>query len=44
MSINPDPQRKIQEQDDLILIGTFEGEKQFLRWGNGQTVASRQTR
>ncbi len=30
MSINPDPQAPIQENAELILIGTYEGEKKFL--------------
>jgi len=32
MAINPDPQASIQENAELILIGTYEGEKKFLQW------------
>ena len=32
MAINPDPQAPIQEDAELILIGTYEGEKTFLGW------------
>jgi len=32
MAINPDPQAPIQENAELILIGTYEGEKKFLQW------------
>jgi K+/H+ antiporter YhaU regulatory subunit KhtT len=31
MVINPDPQVPIQENTELILIGTYEGEKHFLQ-------------
>jgi voltage-gated potassium channel len=32
MAINPDPEVQIQENTELILIGTYEGEKNFLQW------------
>ncbi len=32
MSVNPDPQAPIQENAELVLIGSFEGEKKFLQW------------
>jgi len=32
LAINPDPQVPIQEDAELILIGTYEGEKSFLQW------------
>ena len=32
MAINPDPQAPIQEDAELILIGTYDGEKKFLHW------------
>jgi K+/H+ antiporter YhaU regulatory subunit KhtT len=32
MAINPDPQMSIRENSELILIGTYEGEKKFLQW------------
>ncbi len=32
MSINPDPQMPIRENTELILIGTYEGERKFLLW------------
>lgn len=32
LAINPDPQVPIQEDAELILIGTYEGEKSFLHW------------
>ncbi len=32
MAINPDPQMSIGENSELILIGTYEGEKKFLQW------------
>ena len=32
MSINPDPQMLIEENAELILIGTYDGEKKFLLW------------
>jgi len=35
MTINPDPQMPIQEGAELILIGTYEGEKSFLQWTEG---------
>ena len=35
MAINPDPQAPIQEDAELILIGTYEGEKKFLQWTEG---------
>jgi len=34
MSINPDPQTPIRENTELILIGTYEGERKFLLWQN----------
>ncbi|MCU0595477.1 MAG: potassium channel protein, partial [Desulfobacterota bacterium] len=35
MAINPDPQAPIHEDAELILIGTYEGEKKFLQWTAG---------
>jgi K+/H+ antiporter YhaU regulatory subunit KhtT len=35
MSINPDPQAAIQEDAELVLIGTYDGEKKFLQWAEG---------
>ena len=32
MSINPDPMMVIEENAELILIGTYDGEKKFLFW------------
>lgn len=32
MSINPDPQDPIKKDAELVLIGTYEGEKRFLQW------------
>lgn len=32
MSINPDPLMVIEENAELILIGTYDGEKKFLQW------------
>jgi Trk K+ transport system NAD-binding subunit len=32
MSINPDPQVPIQENAELVLIGSYEGEEKFLQW------------
>ena len=32
MMINPDPQVPIGENAELILIGTYEGERKFLQW------------
>jgi K+/H+ antiporter YhaU regulatory subunit KhtT len=32
MSINPDPQVPIQENAELVLIGSYEGEENFLQW------------
>lgn len=32
MAITPDPEVQIQENTELILIGTYEGEKNFLQW------------
>jgi Trk K+ transport system NAD-binding subunit len=32
LSINPDPQMPIEEGAELILIGTYEGERKFLLW------------
>ena len=32
MAINPDPQAPIQEDAELILIGTYEGENKLLQW------------
>jgi Trk K+ transport system NAD-binding subunit len=31
-TINPDPQMPIRENSELILIGSYEGERQFLAW------------
>ncbi len=31
-TINPDPQMPIKENSELILIGSYEGERQFLAW------------
>jgi Trk K+ transport system NAD-binding subunit len=33
LAINPDPQMPIEEGAELILIGTYEGERKFLLWG-----------
>jgi len=30
--INPDPHMPIKENSELILIGSYEGERQFLAW------------
>lgn len=32
MAINPDPQAPIHEKMELVLIGSYEGEKKFLEW------------
>lgn len=32
MSINPDPQAAIQENAELVMIGSYEGEQKFLEW------------
>ncbi|MBN1663666.1 MAG: hypothetical protein JW943_08700 [Deltaproteobacteria bacterium] len=32
MTMIPDPQMPIREDAELILIGTYEGEKKFLQW------------
>jgi Trk K+ transport system NAD-binding subunit len=32
MSINPNPQTPIRENTELVLIGTYEGERKFLLW------------
>lgn len=34
MSINPDPQAPIQENAELVLIGSYEGEEKFLQWSS----------
>lgn len=32
LSINPDPRKPIHEETELILIGTYEGERKILQW------------
>jgi voltage-gated potassium channel len=35
MSINPDPQAPIKENAELVLLGTYEGERKLLQWAGG---------
>ena len=32
MTVSPDPQSPLREGSELILIGTYEGEKKFIKW------------
>ena len=34
--INPDPHMPIKENSELILIGSYEGERQFISWENNE--------
>jgi len=35
-TINPDPHMPIKENSELILIGSYEGERQFISWENNE--------